>query len=174
MKWQWFVGGEDMFWISLTVFLLFVIAFVATYIIDPVACFCMSRQDIDSRTIQKISEEYVSDLGVSVDYPIEYNFVRYSDGGYKAKSGEEILLGTFHEWNGKYYIDISVDLYKGALLKEVVIHETRHMLVEYMKDEKIINLTKYTEEIAEQESSHFCELFNNGIHLLKEKENGEI
>lgn len=171
MKWQWFVGGEDMFWISLAVFLLFVIAFTTTYIIDPVSCFRMSKQDVDTRAIQRISEDYVSSLGVSINYPIKYRFVRYfGDKGYEVEPDEEVLLGTFHEWNGTYYIDISVDLYKGASLEEVVIHETRHMLVEYMKDEKIINLTKYTEEIAGQKNSYFCELFDNSINLLKEKE----
>lgn len=174
LKWEWFLGGKSMFWVTIVLFIVLVIGFVLTYVIDPVACFCMSKQDINPNAIQKISEDYISNLGISVNYPIKYSFVRYFDDGYEAEPGEEILLGTFHEWNGKYYIDISVDLYKGAALEEIVIHETRHMLVEYMKDEKIIDLTKYTEEIARQKSSYFCKLFNDSINLLKEKENGKI
>lgn len=175
LKWQWFLGGKDMFWVSLTVFLIFVLTFVFTYVIDPVTIITMAKQPLSSSDIKDISEEYVSNLGVEIVHPIKYRFVRYKDGGYEGTDfGDEVLLGTFHEWNGVYYIDISVDMYKNKRLKEVVVHETRHMLVEYMKDEKIINLVKYTEEIAEGDNLNFNELFNIGINLLKEKENGKI
>ena len=56
------------------------------------------------------------------------------------------------------------------MLEEIVIHETRHLVVEYLKDEKIIDLTKYTEEIAQHDNSYYNSLFNNGIYLLKERD----
>ena len=56
------------------------------------------------------------------------------------------------------------------MLEEIVIHETRHLVVEYLKDEKIIDLTKYTEEIAQCENSYYNNLFDSGIYLLKERD----
>lgn len=102
--------------------------------------------------------------------PITYRFVYYK---YNETAEDELLLGTFHEWNKTYYIDISADLYKMNLLDEIVIHETRHMIVEYLKDEKIIDLTKYTEEIASQNNEYYNNLFDSGVYLLKEGENSD-
>lgn len=157
-----------MFWISIILIIGLLISFSLTYIIDPTKKIYMKEQSIDPASIQELSERYVGSLGVSVDKPIVYRFVRYSTRVYDAD--EEILLGTFHEWNDKYYIDISVDLYKTSSLKDTVIHETRHMLVEYMRDKKIIDLTKYTEEIAQEKNKYYNNLFDSGIYLLKEKE----
>lgn len=171
IKWQWFLGGKDMFWVSIIVFVILIIGFVITYIVDPTSCLYMTKYEVDTSLIKKMSESYVDSLGVTIDKPIEYNFVRYRDKGYDASPGEKILLGTFHEWNDVYYIDISIDLFKSSLLDDIVIHETRHMIVEYLKDEKIINLTKYTEEIAEGDNVYYNNLFNSGVYLLKEKEN---
>ncbi|MDE6947598.1 MAG: hypothetical protein K2P14_10495 [Anaeroplasmataceae bacterium] len=112
--------------------------------------------------------------GIKIDRPIVYRFVQYRDRGLISEPDSKILLGTFHEWNGVYYIDISIELYQAALLKSTVIHETRHMIVEYLSDKKIINLTKYSENIA-QEEDDYNELFNSGVYLLKksqEKESG--
>ena len=36
---------------------------------------------------------------------------------------------------------------------------------------KIIDLTKYTEEITQWENAYYNNLFNSGVYLLKEKEN---
>ena len=47
------------------------------------------------------------------------------------------------------------------------------MIVEYLKDEKIIDLTKYTEEIASQNNEYYNNLFNSGVYLLKEEENSD-
>lgn len=171
IKWQWFVGGRTMFWVSIIVFIVLIIGFITTYIIDPTSNLYMTKYKINPVSIKNISEKYLSDLGITIDRPIEYSFVRYKDSGYEADPDEEILLGTFHEWNGVYYINISVDLYKGSLIDDIVIHETRHMIVEYLKDEKIIDLTKYTEEIAEGDNIYYNNLFNSGIFLLKERNN---
>lgn len=102
--------------------------------------------------------------------PITYRFVYYK---YNETAENEMLLGTFHEWNETYYIDISADLYKMNLLDEIVIHETRHMIVEYLKDEKIINLVKYTEEIASKKDCYYCSLFDSGVYLLKNSQTSE-
>lgn len=171
LKWQWFVGGKTMFWVSIILFIVLVVGFITTYVIDLTSNLYMTKYEIDPISIENISEKYLSDLGITIDRPIEYSFVRYKDGGYEADPDKEILLGTFHEWNGVYYINISVDLYKGSLIDDIVIHETRHMIVEYLKDEKIIDLTKYTEEIAQGENTYYNNLFNSGVYLLKEKEN---
>ena len=108
--------------------------------------------------------------GIVIDKPIVYRFVRYRDKFHieDIDAKKDVLLGTFHEWNGVYYIDISVDLYKMYLLDSVVVHETRHMIVEYLRDEKIIDFTNYTEEIASEKNSHYNNLFEQGIYLLKE------
>ena len=171
LKWQWFLGGRIMFWVFIIIFIVLIIGFVTTYIIDPTSSLYMTKYKIDPESIEKASQSYVDGLGITIDKPIEYCFVRYRDKGYEANAGDEILLGTFHEWNGVYYINISVDLYKGSLLDDIVIHETRHMIVEYLKDKKIIDLTKYTEEIAQGEKTYYNNLFNSGVYLLKEKEN---
>ena len=109
--------------------------------------------------------------GITIDRPIIYRFVRYRNNAdaEDIDPKKEVLLGTFHEWNGTYYIDISVDLYKMYSLDSVIIHETRHMIVEYLRDEKIIDLTNYTEEIASEKNIHYNNLFEQSIYLLKEK-----
>ena len=173
IKWQWFLGGRIMFWVSIVIFIVLIIGFVATYVIDPTSSLYMTKYKIDPASIEKLSQSYVDGLGITIDKPVEYSFVRYKDKGYNANPGEEIVLGTFHEWNGVYYINISVDLYKGSLLDDIVIHETRHMIVEYLRDKKIIDLTKYTEEIAQGENTYYNNLFNSGVYLLKEKEKSD-
>lgn len=171
LKWQWFLGGQNMFWISIVVFVVFVFIFFVTYIIDPVSLLNMRVQKVDETSIKNISEKYVKNLGIEVDKPIVYRFVRYNwDKGFKSDSDSNILLGTFHEWNGKYYIDISVDLYKLYTLEEIVIHETRHMLVEYLKDKKVIDLSKYSEEIALNNNSGWNKLFDDAIYFLKKSQ----
>lgn len=171
LKWQWFLGGRVMFWVSIIMFFILIIGFIATFVVDPITFFYMKVQNTDTTSIKKISEKYVSDLGVIIDKPIVYRFVRYThDKGFKANPNEEIVLGTFHEWNGKYYIDISIDLYKLYTLDEIVIHETRHMLVEYLKDKKVIDLSKYSEEIALNNNSGWNKLFDDAIYFLKKSQ----
>ena len=174
VNWRLFAGGKVMFWVSLIMILLCIFIFVLTYFIDPLSLWNLSVQSVDPSSIQRISEDYVTNLGIEIDKPIKYRFVRYlHDNGYEAEAGETIVLGTFHVWNGVYYIDISVDLYKSEDLERTVIHETRHMIVEYMRTKKIINLNKYTEEIAQQKNTYYNSLFNSGVHLLKEKQETE-
>lgn len=171
MKWQWFLGGQIMFWISIVLFIILVLGFTVTYVVDINSLICMKKQAIDNSAIQYFSEKYVKNLGITIEKPIEYNFVRYTgDNGYKAKPNEHVLLGTFHEWNGEYYINVSVDLYKMSSLEEVVIHETRHMIVQELKNKNIIDLSKYTEEIAQQKNDTYDTLFDMGIKLLKMEE----
>lgn len=166
IKWQWFLGGKIMFWVSIMIFIILIFCFITAYIIDPTSSLYMTKYKINPVSIEQISKDYITNLGITVDKPIEYCFVRYKD---KADP-EETLLGTFHEWNNVYYINISVDLYKNSMLEEIVIHETRHLVIEYLKDEKIIDLTKYTEEIAQCENSYYNNLFDSGIYLLKERD----
>ena len=129
----------------------------------------MKVQNVNETSIKEISEIYVKSLGIKIDKPIVYRFVKYSNNS-KIKSKDEVLLGTFHKWNGTYYIDISVDLYKMSTLASVVIHETRHMIVEYLKEENIINLDKYTEEIAQEKNNYYNNLFDSGVYLLKKSQ----
>lgn len=163
-----------MFWLYIIVMIFALSIFIVTYVFDPVALINFRVQRIDPSEIQKISEDYVNNTGVKIDKNIEYRFVRYiTDRGYEAEDEDTITLGTFHVWNDTYYIDISVDLYKSQRLEEVVIHETRHMIVEYLRENKIIDLTKYTEEIAQHKNSYYNSLFNSSVYLLKEQQENE-
>ena len=166
IKWQWFIGGRVMFWVSLIMIIGLILGFLLTYVVDPTKKIYMKEQSVDPISIKNISEQYVRCLGIEIDKPIVYRFVRYNTREYD--ENEEILLGTFHEWNNIYYINISVDLYKTTALNDIVIHETRHMLVEYMRDKKILDLSKYTEEIAQEKDESYNNLFNSGMYLLKE------
>lgn len=160
-----------MFWLMLILLAWYMFSFLSLYVIDIVTVLNMRVQKIDTTSIETISKNYIkNEYGITVNKPIVYRFVKYKyDKGSKAKPGEQILLGTFHKWNGKYYIDISVDLYNMSALESTVIHETRHLLVEYLKDEKIINLEKYSEQIAQQ-NSYFNNIFDNSMELLKNKD----
>ena len=178
IKWQWFLGGQTMFWIASVLLVVLVFAIVVTYIIDPTTSLYMKVQSIDETSIKEMSESYVKSLGITISKPISYRFVRYQheDSFKERKSGPEtVLLGTFHEWNNTYYIDISANLYHMNMLYETVKHETRHMIVQELKNEKIIDLTEYTEEIAQEKNETYNNLFNCGVKLLKEEQNnGEI
>ena len=178
IKWQWFLGGQIMFWIATILLVVFIFAYVTTFIIDPTTSMYMKVQSIDETSIKEISEQYINSLGIKINKPIVYRFVRYTNEDHfkRSKTGvATVLLGTFHEWNNCYYIDISVNLYHMTMLYETVKHETRHMIVQELKNEKIIDLTEYTEEIAQEKNETYNNLFNCGVKLLKEEqENGEI
>lgn len=165
IKYQWFLGGRVMFWVSIILFTVMVLGFVVTYVIDPTSKIYMSEQSIDPTSIQTMSEKYVECMGIEIDAPIEYRFVRYQDD-----DPDKIVLGTFHKWNDTYYISISVDLYKTTSLNSTIIHETRHMIVRYLKDENIIDLEKYTEEIAQEKNEYYNNMFNGGVYLLRESQ----
>lgn len=166
LRWQWFSGGQLMFWVSIIVIFILISIFIFTYTIDP-ASKLVKVQDIDSTQIKKISEAYVNKWEIKVDVPITYRFVKYDEDEYTEDLDGKILLGTFHEWNGTYYIDVLSDLYNNVSLYGVVIHETRHMIIEYLRDKNIIDLTKYTEEIAKETNDYYNNMFNSGIYLLK-------
>ena len=176
LKWQWFLGGKKMFWLSIVVFIIFIVGFIDTYIIDLTARIYTIRQNVETSSIKSISENYIHELGIEIDKPIEYHFVKYKNNARDASTKGEITLGTFHEWNDTYYIDISIDLYKTTSLNETVVHETRHLIVDYLNDKKIVNLTKYTEEIAEGNNEYYNAMFDSGVYLLKLKQinNGGI
>lgn len=165
IKYQWFLGGREMFWVSIILFVVMIIGFVVTYVIDPTSKIYMKEQDIDPTSIRELSERYVLRLGVDVDTPVNYRFVSYQN-----EKEDEVLLGTFHKWNGEYYIDISVDLYKSSRLEAVVIHETRHMIVAYLHENNILDLNKYTEEIAQEKNDYYNDLFDSGVYLLRESQ----
>lgn len=173
INWQLFLGGKIMFWVAIILCILLIATIIITYIIDISTLAYVNVQKIDPSSIQEISEKYIVELGVTVDKNIVYRFVKYKKPEYDINGEEMILLGTFHEWNNTYYIDISMNLYRTSQLEEVVIHETRHMLVEYLRDKEVIDLTDYTEEIAQNEDHYYDELFNSGIYLLKKENNDD-
>ena len=177
IKWQWFLGGQTMFWIASVLLIVLVFGIVVTYVIDPTTSIYMKVQSIDETSIKEMSESYVKNLGITINKPISYRFVKYQhEDSFKAResNSETVLLGTFHEWNDTYYIDISANLYHMSMLYEIVKHETRHMIVQELKNEDIIDLTEYTEEIAQEKNETYNNLFNCGVKLLKEEQsNGE-
>lgn len=171
IKWQWFLGGRTMFWIESVLLIVFIFIFITTYIIDPTTRIYMKVSNIDGTSIEKISESYVKNLGITISKPVSYRFAKYRYEKSFDESGiEMILLGTFHEWNDCYYIDISDKLYNENMLSEIVRHETRHMIVQELKNKKIIDLTKYTEEIAQEKNETYNNLFDYGVKLLKEEQ----
>lgn len=177
LKWQWFLGGKSMFWVSLIIFILLVFMFVSsftfTYIVDLTSRINVKVQAEDTSLIKEFSENYVKICEITIDKPIVYRFVTYNRNAYDTNSNDTILLGTFHEWNDTYYIDISVDLKDTpSSLLEVVEHETRHMIIDYLKDVGVVDLEKYTEEIAKRENIYYNELFNGGVYLLKKLQTG--
>ena len=87
MKWEWFLGGQIMFWVSIVVFVAFVLIFVTTYVVDPRTITLIKRQPINADVIKEISETYVGHLGITIDKPIEYRFVKYN---YKKELGRVI------------------------------------------------------------------------------------
>ena len=62
IKWQWFLGGRIMFYVSIILFFILVISFITTYVVDITALFETKPQALDPTTIQEISEKYVEDL----------------------------------------------------------------------------------------------------------------
>ena len=98
-----------------------------------------------------------------MDVPIKYRFVEYR----RSSDDNHIVVGTFHKWNDTYYIDISYDLINdNRELAVTVIHETRHLIVAYLYDKKVIDLLKYTEEIAQEKDTCYNNLFDSGVYLL--------
>ena len=173
IKWQWFLGGRFMYWITIILFVILIFSHVMTYVIDPTTKLYMTVQDTDVTSIKDISEQYVKSLGIIINKPIRYRFVKYrhEDHFKKPNSGADtVLLGTFHEWNNTYYIDISINLYHMSMIYEVVRHETRHMIVQELKNEKVIDLSEYTEEIAQETDLNYNELFDCSVKLLKEEQ----
>ncbi len=166
IKWQWFLGGRSMFWVSIILFAFLIATFIFTYLLDMVTLVDMKVQNIETEPIKKISNEYIKKYNINIDKDIVYRFVHYR---YNDSAEDDILLGTFHEWNNTYYIDISSDLYNMNMLNEIVIHETRHMIVEYLRDREIIDLTDYTEEIASEKNDYYNKLFECGVYLLNNK-----
>lgn len=62
LKWQWFLGGSLMFWVSIVIFVFLIFAIVFTYLVDPIMLTEMKIQNIDTTSIEEISEEYVNSL----------------------------------------------------------------------------------------------------------------
>lgn len=173
LKYQWFLGGRVMFYVSIILMIFLLCSFVVTYIVDPITVFSTRTVKPDTGVIEEVAQEYMKSLGVTIDKPVVYRFVKYKYN--ELDTVDDVLLGTFHEWNRKYYIDISSDLLSHeSILNATIKHETRHLIIAYLKDKKIIDLIKYTEEIAYEKDSHYDDLFNSGIYLLKqEQKNGQ-
>jgi hypothetical protein len=167
IKWQWFIGGKKMFWLSIVMFCLLIEGFILTYVIDPTTLMFAKVQKMNSASIEKVSTEYIKSLGITIDKPIVYRFVRYRQNN---ENSDKELLGSFHEWNNTYYIDISIDVYNMIPFEAVVVHETRHMVVLYLKEKHVIDLYKYTEEIAEEQNIYYNNLFKSGVELLKSQQ----
>ena len=62
LKWQWFLGGSLMFWVSIVIFVFLIFAIAFTYLVDPIMLTGMKIQNIDTTSIEEISEEYVNSL----------------------------------------------------------------------------------------------------------------
>lgn len=62
MKWQWFVGGKVMCWITFSLIILLILTFTVTYVIDPITITNMKVQKTDITAIKDCSEAYVKDL----------------------------------------------------------------------------------------------------------------
>ena len=89
IKWQWFLGGQTMFWIASILLIVLVFAIVVTYIIDPTTSIYMKVQSIDETSIKEMSESYVKSLGITMSKPISYRFVKYQhDDGFKARKSD--------------------------------------------------------------------------------------
>lgn len=61
LKWQWFLGGRVMFWISIILFIVLALSFTFCYITDPF-CVYTEKTNADNSKIKEISEEYVKSL----------------------------------------------------------------------------------------------------------------
>lgn len=170
MKWQWFLGGKKMFWVSVILFILLVVGFVITYIIDPISSMVVEEvTELDTKSIKTASEQYVSKLGITLSKPVMYRFVKFNP----SKDEHVVVLGTFHVWNNKYYIDISDKVTSESdKFIATVEHETRHMIVAELQIQKVIDLMEYTEEIAQEKNTYYNDLFNSGVYLLKNKQKG--
>lgn len=140
---------------------LLLICFLYTFVIDVTNFYSIQEfTDADTSHIRDVSEEYLSTFGITdISYPIRYNFVKF----------KQPVLGTFHEWNHTYFINISTDIETEDTLRSTVIHETRHLIVQHLKNQNIIDLTAYTEEIASYENDWFSRLFIDAIYLHKYK-----
>lgn len=62
LKWQWFLGGTLMFWVSIVIFVFLIFAIAFTYLVDPITLTEMKIQNIDTSSIKEISKEYVNSL----------------------------------------------------------------------------------------------------------------
>lgn len=162
------------FWVTNISLILIVGLYLITYVIDPTRILYKCVEDTKNQEyIKTISDNYLTTLGIKIDKQIYYRYVKYKPD---KKDPDTIVLGTFHEWNNTYYIDISVDIMTlHDELIETVQHETRHMIVQELKNKKIINLTKYTENIAQAKDETYIKLFDSSVKILKEEQkNGKI
>ena len=73
LKWQWFLGGPIMFWVGIILFILLFISFTLTYFVDITSFSTKSRKKIDTKIISDISEEYVKNLGMIINKPLNIN-----------------------------------------------------------------------------------------------------
>ena len=71
IKWQWFLGGKVMFWVSIIIFVILIFGFITTYIIDPTSSLYMTKYKINPVSIEEISKDYITNLGITIDIPIE-------------------------------------------------------------------------------------------------------
>lgn len=121
--------------------------------------------DRDKTVIENISQEYLNSLELTMDKPIVYNFVKYKETA--TDPLDLVTLGSFYEWDNKYYINISSNIVSERRLREVIIHETRHMVVEYLKNNDILDLSDYTEEIAQGTNKCYNALFFSAVDVAK-------
>lgn len=62
LRYEWFGGDRFMFWFSIICIIIWVIGFVITYIVNPVALTVYKKHDADTTRIAEISAEYLDDL----------------------------------------------------------------------------------------------------------------
>ena len=57
IKWQWFLGGKVMFWVSIIIFIILIFSFIMTYIIDLTSSLYMTKYKINPVSIEEISKD---------------------------------------------------------------------------------------------------------------------
>ena len=75
-------------------------------LIDPVLLISCHKTDKNTNEIKQLTEQYLNELGVTIDKPIEYRYVKYIGSERK-----KLTAGTFHVYKNKYVISVSEEFY---------------------------------------------------------------
>lgn len=75
-------------------------------LIDPILLVSCRKTHKDTNEIKQLTVQYLNELGITIDKPIEYRFVRYIGSERKNST-----VGTFHVYKNKYVISVSEEFY---------------------------------------------------------------